>query len=93
MPKPGSYTTMRVDGRLVSLLTVIISLICTAHESHGQIPEYRGFNVNEPPEANIKLTPYLYFGAQLEFEYEYQRNADLDTTNDEDFSTIEPALV
>lgn len=93
MPNPGSNMITRVDGRLVSVITVVISLICAASESHGQIPEYRGFNVNEPPEANIKLAPYLFFGAQLELEYQYQRNADLDTTNDEDFTTLEPALV
>jgi len=52
-----------------------------------------GFNPDDPPEANIRLLPYLSFGAQLEFEFQYQRNADLDTTNDEDFTTIEPALV
>lgn len=93
MPRPGDNMTIRVDGRLVSVITVLISLICTAPESRAQEFVRGGFNPDDPPEANIKLLPYLSFGAQLEFEYEYQRNADLDTSDDEDFTTIEPALV
>ncbi|MGH7850523.1 MAG: alginate export family protein, partial [Thermodesulfobacteriota bacterium] len=93
MPKRGNNTIMNMDGRLVSLITVVISLLCAAHESQGQEFVRGGFNPDDPPEANIKLLPYLSFGAQLELEYQYQRNADLDTTNDEDFTTIEPALV
>lgn len=84
---------MRADGRLVSILTVLISVLCAAHEAKGQEFVRGGFNPDDPPEANIKLLPYLSFGAQLEFEYQYQRNADLDTGNDEDFTTLEPALV
>ncbi|MGH7891811.1 MAG: alginate export family protein [Thermodesulfobacteriota bacterium] len=93
MPKRGNNTIMNMDGKLVSLITVLISLLCAAHESQGQEFVRGGFNPDDPPEANIKLLPYLSFGAQLELEYQYQRNADLDTTNDEDFTTIEPALV
>lgn len=93
MPKPGSYMRMRVNGRLVSVITVVISLVCAVPESGSQEFTRGGFNPDDPPEANIKLLPYLSFGAQLEFEFQYQRNADLDTTNDEDFTTLEPALV
>ena len=93
MARPGVYTRIRVDGRLAPLLTAVITIICAAHDTGAQEFVRGGFNPDDPPEANIKLLPYLSFGAQLEFEYEYQRNADLDTTNDEDFTTIEPALV
>jgi alginate production protein len=93
MPKPGNCTIIRIDGRLASVITVLISLICTTTEPGAQEFVRGGFNPDDPPEANIKLLPYLSFGAQLEFEYEYQRNRDLDTTNDEDFTTMEPALV
>ncbi len=93
MPRGGGKNIMRVDGRLVSLITVVLSLLCAAHEAKGQEFVRGGFNPDDPPEANIKLLPYLSFGAQLELEYQYQRNADLDTTNDEDFTTLEPALV
>jgi len=93
MPKPGDNMINRVDGRLVSVITVLISLICAAPESGSQEFVRGGFNPDDPPEANIRLLPYLSFGAQLEFEFQYQRNADLDTTDDEDFTTLEPALV
>ncbi len=83
----------RLNGKYISLLTLFISLLCHASESRGQEFVRGGFNPDDPPEANIKLLPYLSFGAQLEFEYQYQRNADLDTANDEDQTTIEPALV
>jgi alginate production protein len=93
MSRRGGKNIMRVDGRLVSLITVVISLLCAAHEAKGQEFVRGGFNPDDPPEANIKFLPYLSFGAQLELEYQYQRNTDLDTTNDEDFTTLEPALV
>ncbi len=93
MPKRGDNTVMNMDGRLLSLVTVLISILCAAHEAGGQEFVRGGFNPDDPPEANIRLLPYLSFGAQLEFEYQYQRNADLDTGNDEDFTTLEPALV
>lgn len=93
MPKPGSNMIIRVDGRLVSMITVVISLICAAPEPGAQEFVRGGFNPDDPPEANIRILPYLSFGAQLELEYQYQRNADLDTTNDEDLTTLEPALV
>lgn len=93
MPKPGSNMIIRVDGRLVSVITVVITLICAAPEPGAQEFVRGGFNPDDPPEANIRILPYLSFGAQLELEYQYQRNADLDTTNDEDLTTLEPALV
>jgi len=83
----------RIDVRLLSVLTVVISLVIHVMETRGQEFVRGGFNPDDPPETNIRLLPYLSFGAQLEVEYEYRRNMDLDPGNDEDESTFEPALV
>ncbi|MEQ9618921.1 MAG: alginate export family protein [Deltaproteobacteria bacterium] len=79
---------LTTNGKLFSLFTVLFSLFLSVTESNGQ-----AFDPDDPPETTIKLAPYLSFGAQIEVEYKYQRNLDLDTENDEDLSTLEPEIV
>ena len=50
------------------------------------------FDPDAPPETRIKVAPYLTFGAQVEVEYELERNIDLDGERDEDLSAIAPEL-
>lgn len=81
------------NRKLFSLFTVVFSLMCSVMDSGAQMPARSGFDPDDPPETNIRLAPYLMFGAQLEFEYKLIRNPDLDGSQDDDHSTIEPALV
>jgi len=82
----------KVKGRLLSLFTLVFSLICYVTESNGQAPGVREFDPDEPPEATIRIAPFLTFGGQVELEYTLERNLDLDSAEDEDLSTIEPGL-
>lgn len=50
------------------------------------------FDPDDPPETTIRLAPYLTFGGQAEVEFSLQRNLDLDSENDEDEYTVEPAI-
>ncbi|MGH7792080.1 MAG: alginate export family protein [Thermodesulfobacteriota bacterium] len=82
----------KVSPRPFSLFTLVFSLIFFAAESNGQAPVGAGFDPDDPPETTIRLAPFLTFGAQIELEYTLERNLDLDGTEDEDLSTIEPGL-
>jgi len=78
----------------LSLLIILISIFLQTAESNGQARKARseGFDPNEPPETRYQILPYLTFGSQIEFEYKYYRNLDLDDSSNEDESTIEPAI-
>ena len=84
---------LRSNGKLFPLITIVFSLFFHVTESSAQQSTHSGFNPNDPPETPIRLAPYLTFGAQIEFEYKYDRNLDLDGSKDEDISTLEPAFV
>ncbi len=89
----NTYAMPMTNRKLFSLFSVLFSLMCNVMDSGAQMPTSSGFDPDDPPEANIRLAPYLMFGAQLEFEYKLIRNPDLDGSQDDDHSTIEPALV
>ena len=88
-------TMLAMNLKLLSLLTLLLSLFLYTAQSHGQARAYRssGFDPNEPPETKYRIAPYLTFGSQIELEYKLGRNLDLDGSEDEDLSTIEPALI
>lgn len=77
-----------------SFIVIVLSLVLCTPESSGQARKARseGFDPNEPPETKYQILPYLTFGSQIEFEYKYYRNLDLDDSSNEDESTIEPAI-
>jgi len=85
---------MRINTKVLSIMTVFICLLLLTAESNGQARKARseGFDPNEPPETKFKIAPYLTFGAQIELEYKLDRNVDLDGSTDEDLSTIEPEI-
>lgn len=82
----------KVNARSFSLFTIVFSLIFYVTESKGQVPRVSEFDPDEPPEATIRIAPFLTFGGQVELEYLLERNIDLDGTDDEDRSGIEPGL-
>ncbi len=88
-----------VNGRLLSLFTILFLLIFHVTQSKGQPSlqseeehAFSSFDPDAPPETRIRLAPFLTFGAQIEVEYELQRNLDLDGDQDEDLSTLVPEL-
>ena len=91
---------MKINRKLFPLFAVVSSLIfcvtiTNAQENPPQSerdPVVSVFDPDAPPETRIKLAPFLTFGVQLEFEYLFQRNLDLDGDQDEDLSTIGPEI-
>ena len=56
----------KVSPRSFSLLTLVFTLIFYVTESNGQAPGVREFDPDEPPEATIRIAPFLTFGGQVE---------------------------
>jgi len=91
---------MKINRKLFSLFTIVFSLIFYLTESNGQSnspqnerePVVSVFDPDAPPETRIKLAPFLTFGAQVELEYRFERNLDLDGAQNEDLSTIASEL-
>ncbi|MGH8503567.1 MAG: alginate export family protein [Gammaproteobacteria bacterium] len=54
--------------------------------------EISGLDPDDPPETRIRLTPSLSFGGQLEIEYAFQTNLDLDDATEDDLSALEPGM-
>ncbi len=50
------------------------------------------FDPDEPPETRYQLTPFLTFGAEIEFSYEYRKNLGLDGRRDNEAAGSEPEL-
>ena len=86
--------TLKTNDLFISVLVILISFLVHSAESNAQARKARseGFDPNEPPETRYRILPYLTFGSQIEFEYKYYRNLDLDDSSNEDESTIEPAI-
>jgi alginate production protein len=50
------------------------------------------FDPDEPPETRYRLAPFLTFGAEIELDYAFRRNRDLDDRRDDDTSLLMPEL-
>lgn len=78
---------------LAALLTILSGLApgpgCTA--SAAEAPR-QAFDPGAPPETRYRLAPFLTFGAEIELDYSFRRNFDLDRRRDDDASLITPEL-
>lgn len=52
----------------------------------------RVFDPEAPPDTRYRLTPSLSFGADLELEYSFRHNLDLDASRRDDLSLLTPEL-
>jgi alginate production protein len=50
------------------------------------------FELGDPPETRYRLAPFLTGGAEIEAEYTFRRNRDLDSRREDDTSILEPEL-
>lgn len=50
------------------------------------------FELGDPPETRHRLAPFLSFGAELEAEFTFLRNTDLDRRRDDDTAILQPEL-
>lgn len=81
-------------------MLTLFCFIFSAAESNGQTTLSQNerpsdaptYDPDDPPETTIRLAPGLTFGGQVELEYTFERNLDLDGVEDEDLSTFTPEL-
>jgi alginate production protein len=75
---------------------IALALLLAPRVAVPQVDEFRAreraFNLDAPPETRIRLTPALGFGAELELKYESIRNRDLDDSQDDRVSVLEPLV-
>ena len=77
----------RSGARLVVLLT-FLSLFAPGPPASAE----RVFDPQAPPEIRYRLTPALSFGADIEMDYSFRRNLDLDDRRRDDVALLTPEL-
>jgi alginate production protein len=82
---------------LIFTMLLAISTVSQAGESAAEpttrpVPRPPVFDPGAPPKTRFRLTPFLTFGAELEIEYEFAKNFDLDDAEDDDLSLLTPEL-
>ncbi len=50
------------------------------------------FDIDAPPKARNRLTPTLLWGGDIDIEYDFEENFDLNDAEDDDLSVVEPDL-
>jgi alginate production protein len=50
------------------------------------------FDPEAPPKTRFRLAPFLTFGAEVELEFEFEKNFDLDDAEDDDLAILTPEL-
>jgi alginate production protein len=55
-------------------------------------PAAEVFELDDPPETRYRLAPFLTFGAELEIDFSFRRNRDLDDRRADDLSRLTPEL-
>lgn len=78
-----------VAGRVAAsaLLTLLApALLCSPASAQ------RVFDPEAPPDTRYRLTPSLSFGANIEIDYSFRRNLDLDDRRHDDLSLLTPEL-
>ena len=83
---------LKINCILFLLSVTLLAFIFCVKELKAQSSSSLSFDPDDPPETTIQIAPYLTFGAQVDLEYIYLRNIDIDNTKDNDFSIIEPGL-
>jgi alginate production protein len=81
----------RLHVGLASLLLALSAFapgpVCAPARAAGE-----RFDFDAPPETPYRLTPWLSFGAEIELDYTFRRNLDLDRRRDDDTSLLAPEL-
>lgn len=88
----NKFVFQESNSMKISLILIFLIALCNPTSSFAQSKKSIEFDPDDPPETTIRLAPYLTFGGQLEVEFDYKRNFDLDGEDDEDEYLVEPAL-
>jgi len=76
------------------LVSLWLSQALGAEEPEDMNPEDKRilFDIEDPPELNYALGEQLSFGAELDTEFLYERNFDLDSSDNQDLARLTPEL-
>jgi alginate production protein len=87
-------TGSRARSRVGSGLAVLVAVLSTFTPGRGCSPASAAdvFDPDEPPETRYQLAPHLTFGAELELDFEYRKNLNLDNRPDNETSAFVPEL-
>ena len=91
-PPPAARPLHDLRTGLASLLTILSVLMPGANGSPASAAAGEPFDPEAPPETRYRLAPFLTFGAEMELDYVFRRNPDLDRRRDDDASLLSPEL-
>jgi alginate production protein len=82
---------------IIFMVLVTISMVAQARGFAAQpttesVPRPPAFDPEAPPETRFRLAPFLTFGAEVELEFEFEKNFDLDDAEDDDLAILTPEL-
>lgn len=85
----GTFVSANAESLIPEDPQVISQVAQQATKKSG---DTTSFDFSAPPKTKILLAPGLTFGADVEVDFESERNFDLDSDEDDGLSTVEPAL-
>jgi alginate production protein len=88
----GRRNVRSVLTLLLAIFTVAQVGAVAAQPTTEPIPRPPVFDPEAPPETRFRLAPFLTFGAEVELEFEFEQNFDLDDAEDDDLAILTPEL-
>ena len=84
--------TRRRGTGVASILPLLAACALAVIDGSRVAAEAQFFDPDEPPATNYRLAPFLTFGAEIEADFVFRRNLDLDSRRDDRLSLLEPKL-
>ena len=88
----GPPIRRRVDACLGAILALLLAAGPGPSGSLSSAAAADVFDPDAPPETRYRLAPFLTFGADLEFTYDYRRNLGLQDRDDNEGALFTPEL-
>jgi alginate production protein len=88
----GRRSLSRAFTILLAIFIVAQSGVFATQPTTEPVPRPPVFDPEAPPETRFRLAPFLTFGAELELEFEFEKNFDLDDAEDDDLALLTPEL-
>ena len=88
----GYLACHRVGAGLPALLALLLAAGPGPSGSPSSAAAADVFDPDEPPETKYRLAPFLTFGADIEFTYDYRKNLGLHGGTDNDAAVLTPEL-
>jgi hypothetical protein len=88
----GRWSLSRVFTILLAIFIVAQAGVFAARPTTEPVPRPPVFDPEAPPKTRFRLAPFLTFGAEVELEFEFEKNFDLDDAEDDDLAILTPEL-